>query len=300
MEENDKMLQELQERLNRQMEQINAAPLEELDGLSPNEMSYILYRPFAEGSPLRFKDSLNNEIVAQIPFYKLFREYLGKIKEAGQVKLTSKGNLPRKICQELYATAILPEEFIEKGIVKLRGEDDSIVIKNLKILGNISKVTKKRNNKISLTKQGEQLYHDPDQTPLFKLLFETNMTKFNLGYHDAYPQQTAVQMVIGYTLYLLLQYGKTKRNLHFYVDKNLQAFPQLLADFGSTRSTPERQYKGCYQVRVFDRFLAHYGLVETEETINPDSIDSNVQLLATDTFREVFEFKKGDSKFRKT
>jgi len=299
MEDKEKSLSELQQKINEYMDEVNSLPRKEMDNLSTQDMFFILHKTFEDGSPIQFKPAISNEIIEQIPFYILFRKYLDKINDETQLKLTARGNLPRKICLELYDTGIIKEEMIEKGIVKLNKEADSVVMQNLKIIGLLSGITKKRNNKISLTKMGKDLYGSKDQSPLFRKVFETNAFKFNLGYHDGYPQESQVQSVIGYTIYLLLKYGKEKRDITFYVDKNLEAFPQLPDDFGSNWSTPKESYSRCYHIRIFERFLSYYGFVLIDQERIRGMIDGKIEIRATDLFRKVLEIKKESFKFKK-
>jgi len=292
MESNGERDRSLEKMIKRRLEKAKAAPVPALDGLSPNEVHHILYNTFEESCPLQYRPAIPDEVIEQIPFYKLFREYLDRISEAGELKLTAKGNLPRKFCKEMYGLGIIKEEYIESGLVKLNREADSLVLSNLKVIGNLTGITKKRNNKLSLTKKGRELYQPDRQFDLFRDLFETNIFKFNLGYHDGYPQESGVQQVLPFTLYLLLKYGKEQREIEFYVDKNLKAFPRLLMHFGSDWSAPESQFRNCYKIRIFARCLDYYGFVDMETEQIPKQLDDKVMIEATDLFEKVFEIRK--------
>lgn len=292
MESNGERDRSLEKMIKRRLEQANTAPMPALDGLSPNELHKILYSTFEQSCPLQYRPAIPDEVIEQIPFYKLFREYLDRISEAGELKLTARGNLPRKFCKEMYGLGIIKEEYIESGLIKLNREADSMVLSNLKIIGNLSGITKKRNNKLSLTKKGEKLYQPDRQFDLFRSLFETNIFKFNLGYHDGYPQESGVQQVLPFTLHLLLKYGKKQREIEFYVDKNLKAFPRLLMHFGNDWSAPESQFRNCYKVRTFERCLKYYGLVDMETEQIPKQWDDKVKVVATDIYKKVFEIRE--------
>lgn len=64
-------------------------------------------------------------------------------------------------------------------------------------------------------------------------------------------------------------------------------------------TTPQRQYSSCYYIRVFDRFLAHYGFVEIEKTRIPDSYDHDITIKATDHFYQIFEIRPDRFQFQK-
>ncbi len=287
MDDSDQAWKVFKEQVRREMEGNNASPVADFEGLSPNEMSQLLYRPLEEGSPVQYESAVTNETLGKLPFFRLFRIYLEQIDKEGELKLTARGNLPRKLVRGLYETKLIPEDVIESGIVKLNKEADSIVIQNLKLIGDLSGITKRRNNKLSLTKKGENWYHSEKQFELFKQIFETNILKFNLGYHDGYPQEGGVQQVLPYTLYLLLKFGGEQRTAAFYGEKVLTAFPHLLRSFGTGWSPPEDQFQRCYRVRTHERCLAYYGFVE----VQGERFSDDIQLRDTELLRKTFQLR---------
>ena len=298
MENEDDMMKALQEELNKKMNEINSSPVEEMDNLSPTDMYHILNFTFEEVSPIGFKKTISNAVLDEIPFLTLFRSYLTVILESKELKLTTRGNLPRKVCLDLYGKGLIKEDPIESGFVKLSKEADSVVLQNLKIFGELTGITKKRNNKISLTKKGMKLFKPDQKEALFKALFITHCKRFNLGYHDGYPQEVGVQKTFGFTLYLLLRYGNEKRKLDFYTKKSLLAFPFELNNFKDSWSTPEKKYHNCYQIRIFRYFLKHYNFVD----YNPHNFllkEDNSELQITSLFAGVFELRKDKFCFKK-
>lgn len=298
MENEDPTMKALQEELDKKMDELNSRPIEEMDNLSPKDMYQILNFTFEEESPIGFKKTISNSILDEIPFFKLFEEYLKIIAESKELKLTTRGNLPRKVCLDLYGKGIIKEDFIESGIVKLSKEGDSIVLQNLKMIGDISGITKKRNNKISITQKGNKLFKSDKKIALFKEIFTTNYKRLNLGYHDGYPEEVGVQRTFGFTLYLLLRYGKEKRELNFYTKKNLLAFPFELDNFEERWSTPEYQYEHCYGARIFERFLEYYGLIDYHKVRHFKSKEKT-ELQITPIFEEIFELRKDKFRFKK-
>jgi len=297
----DQFLKALQKELDKKVAAMNTTPNPEIDHLSPNDMFQILYHTFGSDSPVGFKKQKKLDHILNVPFLKLLIEFLLIVEKAGELKLTLRGNLPRKICFELYGKGIIKEENIESGIVKLAKEQDSIVLQNIKLLSGLCNLTKKRNNKLSLTSNGKRILKEEKFEALFTTVFQANYQKFNLGYHDGYPESIGLQNIFGYTVYLLLQYGQEFRDLEFYADKNLIAFPMLLEDFKKDNwSTPEEQYMNCYKIRIFSRFLDYYGLVEIQKERNRATFKEHIRLSATSLFRELFEIRKNKFQFRKS
>lgn len=288
----DQIQAELNRRVQAMMDYANSAPRADFDGLSPLDMHSLLYLLFQKDSVVQFVDEVPEEVWQGMPFFQLFLEYLQRIDTAGTIKLTKIGNLPRKLCHELYGLGLIKEEMLERGLYKLSKESDSIVIQNLKILGFLSGITKKRHGKLSLTAKGKKLLDSAQPYNLFKVLFPINAIKFNLGFHDGYEDQFAVQSVIGYTLYLLVKYGAEEREFDFYVQKNLEAFPQLLDSFISEWSTPQVKYKRCYLIRIFERFLCFYDLVVFDRELTFASRDGAFRVRTTPAFQQLFSLNQ--------
>ena len=102
MENEESILKSLQEELNRKIAEHNSTSKSEIDNLSPLDMQQILYNTFGKESPIGFKEIITEETLAKIPFLILFEEYLKVIEQAKELKLTARGNLPRKVCLDLY------------------------------------------------------------------------------------------------------------------------------------------------------------------------------------------------------
>jgi len=299
MTEDEKMMEIIQEQMNQRVKEMNATPRLEMDNLSPNDMYMILYHTFEDESPVGIRKAIPSAVFDKVPFMQLTKAYLSKIDEAGEFKLTKKGNLPRKLCIDLYDMGFIKEHRFEaEWGYKLSKEADSLALTNLKHINVIAGITKKRNNKMSLTTKGKKLIEEDKLIELFKEIFTTNIQKFNLGYHDGYSQETDIQKVFGYTLYLLLRYGKEMRNINFYAEKNIMAFPHIVENFMSDWRSPEDIFTSCYWIRIFVRFLAYYGLIEYKETPIKGSYEDDKTLKTTPLFHQVFGLKTQNFKFK--
>ncbi|MBK8502868.1 MAG: hypothetical protein IPL46_11995 [Saprospiraceae bacterium] len=296
----DQILQRFRAGLKEELGNIDLYPREDLDHLSPVDMDNILYFTFDEVSPVGFRDSIDSKVLDQIPFLSLALEYFAIIKANEKIKLTKRGNLPRKVCLDLYETGIIKEDYIEKGYIKLNKEGDLVAIQNVKIIGLLSGLTKKRKNEISFTARGEKLLGIGSRKDLLDVLFRTNCQKFSLGFHDGYSQHAVMQDIFCYTLYLLLRYGDEKRPAEFYAEKNLMAFPNYLNHFRDGWSSQKDQFRTCYEIRVLERFLKYYDFVEYDNKRSPLSSIEPVYVKTTEIFREVFELKVDKFKFKKS
>ncbi|MEM1327673.1 MAG: hypothetical protein AAGI23_17050 [Bacteroidota bacterium] len=198
----------------------------------------------------------------------------------------------------MYQKGYIAEEMIEKGIVKLNREGDSVVLQNLKIISGFAGLTKKKHNKLSLTTKGQKLLAQENYFEILQLIFKANFQKFNLGYHDGFAEDVFITQTFGYTLYLLLRYGQETRKVEFYVDKKVQAFPSILASFSNSYySSPEESLALCYTVRYFERFLKFYGFVDYKRQHRLKTLAEDVN--TTDLFKKVFEIRSDKFTFKK-
>ncbi|MCB0650669.1 MAG: hypothetical protein KDC85_05285 [Saprospiraceae bacterium] len=295
----DEELDFFQEELEAFMAFENRQPMPEIDNLSPQDMHHILYQPFEDVSPIQWKVPVDKNVFTQeVPFFKLITAYLKMVEEAGQMKLTPKGNLQVKTCKDLYALGIINEGHIEKGTVKLNKESDSIVLQTVRIIADLAGITKKRHGKVSLTAKGKKLLDKPDL--LFRAIFQTYYQKFNWEYHDLYEDNGHIQNTFGYLLYLLLQYGKEERNLQFYVEKYLLAFPFILEAIEprSLYHSAEKYTQNCIHTRVFSRFLNWFGFIE-ERTTGKKFFDIEYFIRTSDTFRKIMELDASKFQFER-
>jgi len=302
---NPEDISNMEDFLTTMFEQINdsiriddTSPNPAIDNLSALDMQKILYETFSTASPVGFKEPIDSHALEKIPFLNLVLAYLERLEKVGEMKLTAKGNLPRKWCLELYDLGFIKESYIERGVISLNREADSLTIQHTKLICDLAGITKKRKNNLSLTTKGKKLLKTLDKSELFQTLFLTNLKDFNFGYYDGYEDNGGVQESFGYTLYLLLRYGNEEKEIDFYVDKNIQAFPDLPIRFRDNWGTPRERYLSCYNIRIFERFLCLYGLVNYQRENNLS--DKKITLKASEIFNQLFEIRKERFSFSKS
>ena len=277
---------------------INETPLEHLDNLCPVDMHNIVYRPFHKECPIQYKSNISDSTIEKIPFVNLLKCYIYLVGKSAGIKLTAKGNLPPKTVKELYALGHIKEEMIEMGLQGLHKEKDTLSIQNVKIMAELIGFTKKRNNKLSLTKKGIKYYNKWDNNHVLRLVFDTYGYKFNLGYLDRYDEHYGIQKSLGYTIYLLLKYGSIERPVDFYSSKILKAYPHLLEDFIESYRTKESQFRSCYKLRIFERFLKWFDYIQLNKESIPGQYESKYSV-KNNLLSEIFEIRNDKFKFRK-
>ncbi len=243
----------------------NNTPVSDFDNLSPNDFHFILYDTYNENSPVHFQKKIDNETLDKIGLFRMAEDFIRIIEREKFIKLTPLGALPRKVLVELYDKKHLIDDLIEKGIMKLMREIDSLTITSIKIVAKLAGITKKVNGKLTLTKKGENLLKPENRQLFFELFIKTFADKFNWGYHDGFINKPIGQKAWTFTIYLLNKYSNDYQNENFYAEKYLKAIPDYFSDFEyEIYKSQIDQYSSCFGLRSFERFLKWFGLVEIE------------------------------------
>lgn len=266
-EEEQKNLQEIGQILTFMM---NNQAVDDFEGYSPGEMQHILYDPFGKESPVQFYENIPDEIIDQIPMLRIMEYIMKKVEEAGELKLTVTGALPRSIVMDLYGR-FYKDDLIEKYGYKLYKETDSYSIHIAHVVLGISKLVKKSNNKLSLTKKGKTLMKDRQE--LLKEIFRNYTQKYRIAYLDGHSSDDCAQLGFAFTLILLAKYGESLNQTTFYAEKYLKAFPRIIDSFKESYTPPSRQMSSCYAFRSFNKFLNFFNLTELETSPDWDEPD---------------------------
>lgn len=243
----------------------NTKPIEDFEGLSPADMRYVLYEPYSIDSPLKINKAIDDKILDQVPLFNQIEYLLNILISAGEIKVTSTGSLPTKVVKDIYSHGFLHDFTVDEGITKLYAETSSNTIHLTRILVELAGFTKKKNGKLSLTKNWSEKITSKDRNAVFHKTFETFTQKFNWSYFDRYLGPQTGQLGFTFSLLLVSKYGNTEHEDRFYSEKYLKAFPNILMEYPDEQVTTEqdRQFHRCFSLRTFERFLEQFNLVES-------------------------------------
>ena len=249
---------------------IGNTPDDNYCGLSPNQVHDLYYNTFSANSSLQFNKGIDDSVLDQVPFFRLTEALIQIIKREQHLKLTKKGALPRKVVEELYSHKFIPEDFIDyymaKGISKQLREDKCMSIRCCSDVVQNSGLVDKVANKLLLTEKGTKLIEPDNRLELFKCIFEKFTNNINWSKNDLYTEDEVAQWGWAYSIYLLLQYGDQERNIDFYAEKYLIAFPDFINSFPMAyHLTPNEMFLRCYGVRTLDRFFEWFGFVTIKQ-----------------------------------
>jgi hypothetical protein len=243
------------------MDQRNRRAMTEFCGLSPEQMTHLLYAPFTSSESVRFATDI--EPAPDVTIMRVFTALVEAIGETG-LKATAKGNLPLKFCKAL-AQQLREEDDNTRltHIGGIRSEEDLEELHCTRLVAQLAGLIRKYRGKFVLTRKCRDMLTRQDTGCLYFELFKVYTTKFNWGYRDGYPEAGIMQHSFLYTLFLLISFGEIQRPQEFYEDKFLKAFPMALEVFPETPyGSAEDQARRCYFLRALDRFAAFFGLAE--------------------------------------
>lgn len=284
------MKEEERQRLNRELRQMmnlqNNQPDPSREGLSPKQMHRLLWYPLMEQSWLGFRPNLSKETLLRMPVIRVLFALLEHLDAEGEVKLTKKGNLPRKLVQELYVVARPPVLFLEAKLPA--SEDDWFTLGDIHFGICNLRWGKKRKGKLSLTAQGRKVLAGPPQE-LCEAFIHFHLFELKMGLADGYPDSDSLQSLLPYSIFLLHKYGETPMDEGVYGRKLLEAFPLLQQEFrGNTYRSAEEVFVAVHTLRVFDRCFKLYDWATASDRYH---FNEPRNWAATDLFYELFEVR---------
>ena len=271
---------------------MNNSPIEDFEGFSSADMNYLVYDAFSPDSPFQIKKNIPDNILDQIPFLLQIEYLLHRINDLGELKLTAKGFLPTTLVKEIYDLGLIKDYAIEHGITKLYAETSSQPINLTRLITELAGFTKKRYNKLTLTKTWRDKLLKKNRQDIFIQTFSTFAQKFNWGYFDLYSSQATGTVGFAFSLYLLSKYGANDRQDSFYSEKYLKAFPSLIDLFKDDKWVTDinRSFNSCYSIRTFDRFLDYFNLIKIRSEGRP-YLDSKKFIKKSPIFDDIITFE---------
>lgn len=234
-----------------------------LDELSDESLRILTIDPFSPVSPLQLRPGLRDENVAHLPFLKLAQQLLAMVNENQPLKLTTKGNLPRKQVQQLYGLGIFKDKYIDDGTSKLLGEEDFLQLHMAHLLCKMSKLLSNRSGKAALTKKGKEMLESPAM--LYVELLKTFTQGFNWAYVErwGYGVDWVGQNGWALVLYKVIHQGDFEKSDGSYALHYMTMFPEAIDDYPTSEiGTPLDKLKSDFRWRFVYRFCLTFGLVE--------------------------------------
>ncbi len=281
-------LSELQVAANEVSHRRNLRPRDEFCGLSPDQMYSFLYVPFDSTEIVTFYDNFPNPPeVRALALVFLLVDACG---DQG-LKATAKGYLPALFCRDT-ALVVLGEEGCRYMMFgsEVRKELDFYELYVVRLVAQMAGLIRKYRGRFLRTKKGEKALSSPNNGKLYLELFTAFTRKFNWGYNDGYPDLMIIQEAFLFSLFLIHRFGDEFRDVAFYEQKFLQAFPTALDEVGDpVYGSKEEQLKRCYSLRTMERFAHFFGLIELDSN-HHTYIGRNYKMKKSPLFDQLLRF----------
>ena len=266
--------------------QYNEQALPDFQGLSPTQVQTLMHDPFSPDSVVKLIAAVLPE-VSSSPVMRISQVILSSIPDIKGLKLTAKGNLPRKVVEDIRSLKTYKSRYSSFCDDRVVNEQDYMPAIYTRALLTASALVIVRKNKLFLTKKGKSLMDDP--VKMYVELLNIWLTQFNKAFFDRYDSEDIGNIAPAYALYLVGLYGDQKRETSFYSKLYFKAFPMLLDGVWPGISGPEYMAYSCFTYRVFDKGFHLFGLVEISEE-GKDYSERNI--VKTGLFDQVFEINK--------
>jgi hypothetical protein len=256
-------LEELQSFTDRFMRQCNRTPLDDFNGLSPEQMHRILDFPFDSPDLVTFAPVVRANLDAPIlTLFSLLSEAIG---EQG-LKATATGNLPRAVCREA-ASAYWEDDTIRDNtrFTAINREEDFFDLHAARRVAELAGLIRKYRGRFVRSLECRALLADHGPGSIYPRLLRSYVRDFNWAYRDRYPDLGFIQRSFLFTLYLLNRHGGEWLPAVFYEDAFLRAFPRVVNEVApNPYFEPERTVRKCYSWRTLVNFGAFLGLADVE------------------------------------
>lgn len=238
----------------------NERPIKEFLGLTPTQMTKMLYHPWDSPDLVSFNQ---NWFPKKSLAFDMFDALAMGIGDKG-IKATAQGNLPIKLCNDIYT--LMPDDYFHPRS-SIRSEVEFDELHTIRLVGELAGIIKLRKKHFSLTVKGKKLLRSEERAHLFYTLIKTYVTKFNWGYRDGYQELEIIQNSWLFSLYCLSIFGGKSRSSDFYSGYFIRAFPMVLDEVnGGLHSSNEDYCSRCYESRTLKRFAKFWGLIKQSES----------------------------------
>ena len=191
--------------LDARMREYNTRPQPELGGLSPAQMTELLYGDWSTTGAFRLNEKLSAEEIGDPDMLHNARAFLTTLRDEGPAKLTAGGNLSREFVGRMLPRLRWPAGYIEdvRRMNKVIDEGDVPPLVTLRYVLQFAKLIHKRKGHFNISPAGRALLDDARRGELLALLFRTFFRSLDLQDVDGWDGDEGLQQTITYTFWRL-------------------------------------------------------------------------------------------------
>jgi hypothetical protein len=210
-------IDDLNDHLQGFMQNRNTAPDPEMGGLSPEQVSSLIYLDWDNDNfPLKFDSALKLSDLKHSSFFTNTTIFLNTLLEMENEKTaTATGNLNRKFIKAVFDKLSLERDYKETILRynKVLNEDDVLPLSIIRIVCEGADLIDRKSNKFRVVKKYSNLLSEEKAGQLYHLLFISYFRKFNLSYSDRLPELDCLQQTIAYPIFRIGEICKDYQNL---------------------------------------------------------------------------------------
>jgi len=244
-------------RIDAAVEQVNTAILDDFDGLIPRQMHEMIGSPMTSCPLIGFPATRQYQPTA--PILDVVTLLLTRLGEKGH-KATANGNLPRQFCREVLK-AYFGDEYAE--VYKYgepQKETDASRLHRARLLCVIGRLLALSKSRWRVTKKGSKLLAEESPIDLYVFLLEVFVKKYNWAYGGRVGEFPILQAAAGFIARLLSRHGDQWRDVHWYAERIMTAFPQMLDEVDRLGPHAEIALRSTIVTRALFAFLQDFGL----------------------------------------
>ena len=282
-------LEEAQAFLERAAAAHNQQPQDELGGLSPAQMHDVLHGDWFTAGPLRLSLEIEPDDVRDADLLVNARIFLTAVQEAGGIKTTATGNLPRAFVALMLERQRFPAGNVEeiRRYNKTINEHDVYVLHMLRVILEVAKLVRRFRGRFVLRPAGRELVPESQAGTLYVRLFRTVFREFNLAYLDGGgPESSGLQHTVAFSLYRLSTAALEWRDPHELAAAVV--LPEIYDELVDPRWDDEAAMR--IEARLL-RPLEWFGLLERRDLPSPNSFDRSYEVRKTDLFDRFIRFR---------
>jgi len=288
----EKLLSMSQKELNQLAREINSSPLADFLGLSPDEVSTLIYPGSSNlSSILNLTTDFDLSLLSAIPALERAMVILKRVSEVGALKGTSRGFLPKKLVNEVYRTAPEPDDFIEQNVGSEGYELNILSLReNLMHCGWLNY----ERPYFTLSDAGNEIAKRGFNQKEYLRLLQERMFGHDWCSTDLYLELDFIQQSCFFLCFILFQQGGRQLSYETFARTYVKAFPIILESNDPEVPSPLSQelIEAVLELRFIKRFARFMGLVEVieERTLDFEQMRAQTKFATTKLFKETFKF----------
>lgn len=282
-------LEELQNKLEAFEDRGNARPIDDFEGLSPEQMHTVLYAPLNSEGTIHIAEHVQaGPDVAVLMMLDELRQAIGS---GTGVSRTRKRELPPKLVRRLYNIVRRTPVFAGLlGPTRVRDEKDVPVVHVTRNILEVSGHLRTYGGKFIMSRSFRRQFKKSGYSTIYPELFRSYVQEFNWSFWPSYLDIDPFQQFFSFTLFQLAKRGHEFVRPSEYAARFYDAFPMILQDLiWDDDSSEALEYSiSIYVIQVVIHFWGFFGLIDYAD-LDPAS-DDFLKIRATPLFYELVRF----------